>query len=218
MNGHMCIWFESSWSVYDEKWKSLAFFSWGYISLTISCMFFQKRLCILANTPTCCYVLWFFFSPLNTRGSLLFSVHSCLVALTCCVALRRVLLLSLTRFGLPSDALVESRLSHFHPSWLSTQPQWTILPFLGLFIFNWRVTALQHRVGFCRTSAWISRGYACVLSRPARLSQSPGLPSLSRTAGRLSILHVVVFPRCSLRVPLRLSTASSLSSPLLMDV
>ena len=35
---------------------------------------------------------------------------------------------------------------------------------LNSFIYNWRITALQCRVGFCHTSAWISHRYTYVLS------------------------------------------------------
>ena len=31
--------------------------------------------------------------------------------------------------------------------------------FLNLFIFNWRIIALQYYVGFCHTSTWISHRY-----------------------------------------------------------
>ena len=35
---------------------------------------------------------------------------------------------------------------------------------INLFIFNWRIIALQHRVGFCQTAAWISQRYTYVPS------------------------------------------------------
>ena len=65
-----------------------------------------------------------------------------------------------------------SSVSHiFIQSWLSTAAV-TIL-FLDLFILNWRIIALQCRVGFCRTSAWISPGYTHVLSH---LPPTPSCP------------------------------------------
>ena len=44
--------------------------------------------------------------------------------------------------------------------------------FFNLFIFNWRVIALQYCVGFCQTSTWISH----------RSTYVPSLLSLSRTS------------------------------------
>ena len=50
---------------------------------------------------------------------------------------------------------------------------------LNLFICNWRIIALQYRVGFCRTSTWTSRRYPYV---PSPLNFPPGAPfSVSRT-------------------------------------
>ena len=62
-----------------------------------------------------------------------------------------------------------------------------------LFIFNWRVIALQYCVGFCHTSTRISHSYTYVPSiltlppishplPPPQLSQSSGLSFLSHTA------------------------------------
>ena len=75
-----------------------------------------------------------------------------------------------------------------------------------LFILNWKIITLQYCAGLCHTSAWISHRYMYVLSPwtslpcptpcyPSRLSQSPGLSSLSQTANshRLSTLHMVVY-------------------------
>ena len=75
-----------------------------------------------------------------------------------------------------------------------------------LFILNWKIITLQYCAGFCHTSAWISHRYMYVLSPwtslphptpcyPSRLSQSPGLSSLSHMANShwLSILHMIVY-------------------------
>ena len=40
----------------------------------------------------------------------------------------------------------------------------TVSYFLHLFIFNWRIIALQYCVGFCHTSAQISHRYTYVPS------------------------------------------------------
>ena len=57
-----------------------------------------------------------------------------------------------------------------------------------LFIFNWRIIALQYCVGFCHISTWISHRYRYVRSllnlphtpsHPSWWSQSPSLSSLS---------------------------------------
>ena len=59
--------------------------------------------------------------------------------------------------------------------------------FFSLFIFSWRIVALQCCVGFCHTSTWISHRYTYIPSllslsstpsQPSRLSQSTGLSSL----------------------------------------
>ena len=63
-----------------------------------------------------------------------------------------------------------STLKGHHPLWI----------FKNLFIFNWRIIALQYRDGFCHTSTWISCRHAYVSSllslpsppHPSRLSQS----------------------------------------------
>ena len=59
--------------------------------------------------------------------------------------------------------------------------------FKKLFIFNWRIIALQYCDGFCHTSTWIGRRHtyvSCLLSlpsppHPSRLSQSTsfGIPA-----------------------------------------
>ena len=88
--------------------------------------------------------------------------------------------------------------------------------FYFLFIFNWRIIALQYCSGFCHISTWTSHAYTISpaswtslppssLSNPSRLSQSPGLMSLSHIANShwLAILHIVVyvFPCYSLHCP-----------------
>ena len=74
-----------------------------------------------------------------------------------------------------------------------------------LFLFNWRITALQCCVGFCHTSAWTSHMYACFPSllnialtshpsHPSRLLQSTWLSSLCYTANShwLSVLQMAI--------------------------
>ena len=72
-----------------------------------------------------------------------------------------------------------------------------------LFLFNWRMIALQYCVGFCYTSTWISHGYTYVTpfwTSPAfylsRLSWSPGVSSRCQTANPpwLSIRAVCTCP------------------------
>ena len=74
--------------------------------------------------------------------------------------------------------------------------------FFNLFIFNWRIIALQYCVGFCHTSAWISH----------RLTHDPSLvnflptshpspshpPKLSQSTG---LTVVYMFPWVSPFVP-----------------
>ena len=73
------------------------------------------------------------------------------------------------------------------------------------FIFNWRITALQHCVSFCHTSTWISHRYTHVSSLlnlpptshsipPSRLSESTrcDLPA-SYSTFPLSTLHMLIF-------------------------
>ena len=78
--------------------------------------------------------------------------------------------------------------------------------FLNVFIFNWRIIALQYYIGFYQISTWISHRFTQVPSHlnilpppspshPSRLLLSPGLCSLSHTACShwLSILHMVMY-------------------------
>ena len=82
------------------------------------------------------------------------------------------------------------------------------LIFLTLFIFNWRIIALQYCIGFCHTSTWISHKYNMSPSSwtslppptplpptPSHLSQSTCMSSLYHTANShwLSILHMVIY-------------------------
>ena len=85
----------------------------------------------------------------------------------------------------------------------------SILLFLACFFFlkvtfNWRIIALQNRVGFCHVSTWVSHRYTYVASllklpltpsHPSRLSQSTGLNSLSHVVNFcwLSVLHMVTY-------------------------
>ena len=76
----------------------------------------------------------------------------------------------------------------------------------NLFLFNWRVIALQCCVGFCHTSAWTSHMYTYfpsllnipLTSHPIpalRLLQSTWLSSLCYTANShwLSVLQMVIY-------------------------
>ena len=65
--------------------------------------------------------------------------------------------------------------------------------FKKIFIFNWKIIALQNCIDFCHTSTWISHGYHMslpswnslpfpTLFHPSRLSQSTNLSSLNHTA------------------------------------
>ena len=77
--------------------------------------------------------------------------------------------------------------SSIHFSKPSTQlPQLFLLHLKKLFIFNWRIIALQYCVHFCHKSTWVSHRYTCIaflLSFPptshpthsSRLSQSTWL-------------------------------------------
>ena len=88
-----------------------------------------------------------------------------------------------------------------------------------LLIFNWRMIALQHCVGFCHTATCISHRYTRILPPeppshlplhpappgcPSRLSQSAGVSSPHHTAGSrwLAVSHMVVhmFPCYSLNL------------------
>ena len=101
---------------------------------------------------------------------------------------------------------------------LNTVPcaiQQDFVRFLNLFIFNWRIIALQCCVGLCHTSTWISHRYPYVpsflnlspshlLPYPAPLCchRVPDLTSLCHTANSywLSVLYMVMhtFPYYSL--------------------
>ena len=76
--------------------------------------------------------------------------------------------------------------------------------FKDLFIFNWKIIALQCCIGLCYTITWIS--HRCIyvfsllnlpptLSHPYRLSQSTRLSSLHHTSNShwISILHRVMY-------------------------
>ena len=103
--------------------------------------------------------------------------------------------------------------------WLHSSPfQLQLKQLHFLFIYLFLIEAqLQYCVGFCRTSTWISHWYTYVPSllnlsqpltpsHPSRLSQSPGLRSLSHRANPhcLYILHMLVymFPYYSLHRPI----------------
>ena len=74
---------------------------------------------------------------------------------------------------------------------------------INVFIFRWRIIALQYSVGFCHTSTWISQRYTHVpsllylpsASHPSRLSQNTGLSSLCHTENShwLFILQTVMY-------------------------
>ena len=91
--------------------------------------------------------------------------------------------------------------------------------FFSLFILNWKIIALQYCIGFYQTSAWISHRFTKPVSPPtwaslpppslfhnSRLSQSPGLSSLSHTENShlLSILHMVMYVSLGFLVAQRL--------------
>ena len=106
-----------------------------------------------------------------------------------------------------------------------------------LFIFNWRMIALQYYVGFCHTSIWISHRYTYVPSlfyllphptpsHPSRLLQSLSLSFLSHTANSHWLFYtwqcICFYAILSIRPTLsffpRPPTTISLSIHLLMDV
>ena len=60
--------------------------------------------------------------------------------------------------------------------------------FFLIFIFNWRIVALQHCVGFCHTTRWIhwKYGYYCI---PSRLSLPPTPLSYAGALAELYALH-----------------------------
>ena len=51
-----------------------------------------------------------------------------------------------------------------------------------LFVFNWRMIALQYRVGFCHTATCISHRYTCVPALPSLLPP-PAPPGCHRARG-----------------------------------
>ena len=58
-------------------------------------------------------------------------------------------------------------------SWLLYVLEWSVIViFLSLFIFNWRIIALQYGIGFCHTPTWISHRYTYV---PSLFNLSPTL-------------------------------------------
>ena len=76
--------------------------------------------------------------------------------------------------------------------------------FFSIFVFNWKIIALQYCVGFCHMSTWISHRYTYVPSlwecpptppHPSRLWQIPGLSSPSHAGNShwLSVFHVVMY-------------------------
>ena len=77
----------------------------------------------------------------------------------------------------------------------------------NVFVFSWKLIALQFCVDFCHTSAWFSQRYTCMCPLPLeppshpvtsshlwRLSESTGLSSLHHTENShwLSILHIIM--------------------------
>ena len=70
-----------------------------------------------------------------------------------------------------------------------------------LFIFNWRIIALQYSVGFCQMSTWISHGYTSLLNLPPHPSPlvcyrvpvwvSWVIQQISKFM--LAILHMVIY-------------------------
>ena len=86
---------------------------------------------------------------------------------------------------------------------LSVKVHLYLYVYFNVFIFNWRIIALQYCLGFCHTSTWIRHRYTYVpslltlspTSHPSELLQSPSLSSLSHMANShwLFILHTVVY-------------------------
>ena len=87
--------------------------------------------------------------------------------------------------SLATDSLAKSMINV--QDWLSTVK--CLQSGFCLFIFNWRIIALQNLVGFCQTPTWISHRYTYVPSswtslpspfpsHPSRLLQSPCLSYL----------------------------------------
>ena len=95
--------------------------------------------------------------------------------------------------------------------------------FFNLFVFYWRIIALQNFAVFHQTSTWISHRYAYIPSllkllpisfpsHPSRLIKSPCLSFLSHTANShwLSVLHISFHVTLSIHL--------TLSSPLPMSI
>ena len=104
---------------------------------------------------------------------------------------------------LPSGAGTFAPSSSYFPFVCLLEP---LFSFKNLFLFNWRIIALQCCVGFCHTSTWLCHRYTYVLSllnlppppspsHRSRLLQSPSLSSLSHTENSLwlFVLHMVMY-------------------------
>ena len=106
--------------------------------------------------------------------------------------------------------------------------------FFNLFVFYWRIIALQNFAVFHQTSTWISHRYAYIPSllkllpisfpsHPSRLIKSPCLSFLSHTANShwLSVLHISFHVTLSIHLtlssplPKSISLFSMSASPLL---
>ena len=60
-----------------------------------------------------------------------------------------------------------------------------------IFIFNWRITALQYCIGFCHASTWISHKYTYVPPSPFSLpSPTPSQPSRLYQSPSMNFLHM----------------------------
>ena len=121
---------------------------------------------------------------------------------------------------------------------------WKVIPLLFFFFpfffatlfFNWRITALQTFMVFCRTSTRISDRYTPMFapsltslpspspSHPSRLSQSPCLSSLSHTENSTGYLFYIWFviallPRSErLSIPLMQSSSIVILEPMKIKV
>ena len=126
-------------------------------------------------------------------------------AMDCSTPVSSVLHYLLLRFMSIESVMLSNHLILCHPLLLlpSIFPSFRIF-FFKLFIFYWRIIALQNFVVFWQTSTWISHRYMYIPSlpspspsHPSRLIQSPCLSFLSHTANSCwpSILHIVIkFP------------------------
>ena len=89
------------------------------------------------------------------------------------------------------------------PCWLRELKLVCFFFYLNLFIFNWKIIALQHCDGLCDTSTWITHRYTHVPSRlkppspfpshptPLGCHRAPGVNSLRHTANSLWLSNCI---------------------------